>query len=315
MELPTALKGAVENGIEGADVRRLARLAEEISERYRGADGRGTPLVTRADEALAYAAVRMPATFGAARAALSHALEATDLDIHSLIDAGAGTGTATWAAAELLDLREITCLEGADAMLELGKALMSGGPGARWVKCDLASQEIPGKADLVIASYALNELADDARLEAVRRLWNAAGKMLLIVEPGTPTHFQQLMRTRELLLGLGAHVAAPCPHGDACPLPADDWCHFSCRIARGRLHKRLKGADVPYEDEKFSYVAFVREKPAVPRARVIRPPSVEKGRITVEACGVPGLERSAFLKRDGEAYKMARKLKWGDALE
>ncbi len=315
MELPTTLRGAVENGIAGADVRRMAKLAEEISERYRGADGRGSPLVTRGDEALAYAAVRMPATFGAVRTVLSCALKAMNPDIHSLIDAGAGTGTATWAAAELLDLREITCLEGADAMLELGKSLMCGGPPARWVKCDLAAREIPGKADLVVASYALNELAEGTRLEAVRRLWNAAEKMLLIVEPGTPTHFRQLMRAREFLLGLGAHVAAPCPHGDSCPLPADDWCHFSCRIARGRLHKRLKGADVPYEDEKFSYVAFVREKPMAPRARVIRHPSVEKGRITVEACCIPGLERRAFLKRDGEAYKMARKLKWGDTME
>jgi ribosomal protein RSM22 (predicted rRNA methylase) len=315
MELPTALRGAVENGIAGADVRRMAKLAEEISERYRNAGGRGSPLVTRADEALTYAAVRMPATYGAARSALSCALDAARLDIHSLIDAGAGTGTATWAASELLDLGEITCIEGADAMLELGRSLMSGGPAARWVKSDLASQEIQGKADLVIASYALNELAEDRRLEAVGRLWNAAGKMLLLIEPGTPAHFHQLMRARDTLLGLGAHVAAPCPHGDACPLPEGDWCHFSCRIARGRLHKRLKGADVPYEDEKFSYVAFVRDKPGTPRARVIRHPSVEKGRITVDACGLSGLERRAFLKRDGEAYKMARKLVWGDSLE
>ena len=314
MELPGALKGAVEKRVSGADVRRMARLAEDISCRYRESE-RGAPLISRADEALAYAAVRMPATFGAARTALRHTLEAVDFVPRTLIDAGAGTGTATWAAAALLDLREITCLEREDAMLELGRELMAEGPEARWQTCDLASQPIPGTADLVVASNALNELGEDARRAALAKLWNAAERMLLVVEPGTPVHFQQLMEAREFLLGVGAHVAAPCPHEHACPLTEGDWCHFSCRIARGRLHKRLKGADVPYEDEKFSYVAFVREKPAHPRARVIRHPIAEKGHITIDACRADGIEQRVFLKRGGEPYKVARKLEWGDAME
>ncbi len=313
MELPLALKGAVERRLAGADMRRMARVSEEISERYRAADGRGAPLISRADEALAYSAVRMPATFGAAKTALARALEAVDFDIRSLIDAGAGTGTATWAAAGLLSLQEITCLERADAMLELGQSLMEDGPAARWVKCDLSAQPIPERADLVVASYALNELNEEGRLRAIEKLWGAAEKMLIIVEPGTPACYRQIMKAREFLTGMGAHVAAPCPHGDVCPLPEGDWCHFSCRIARGRLHKQLKGVDVPYEDEKFSYAAFVRENSARPHARVIRHPLAEKGRITVDLCGTSGLQRRAYLKRD-ESYKMARKLSWGDGI-
>jgi ribosomal protein RSM22 (predicted rRNA methylase) len=314
MELPMALKSAVEQRIAGADVRRMAKAAEDISERYR-ASGRGEPLISRADEALAYSAVRMPATFGAARTAHSHALKACPVELYTLIDAGAGTGTAAWAAAELLDLREITCLEREDAMLELGRTLMAEGPKANWIKCDLSAQPIPGTADLVVAPYALNELGEDARLFALEKLWNAAEKMLLVVEPGTPAHYRQLMKARDFLLERGAHIAAPCPHEGTCPMAEGDWCHFACRIARGRLHKRLKDADVPYEDEKFSYMAFVREGPANPRARVVGHPIIEKGRITVDVCRATGFERRAYFKRDGEAYKIARKLRWGDAIE
>lgn len=314
MELPVALKAAVEARVADADHRRMARLAADISERYREKTRSGAPLVSQADEALVYAAVRMPATYGATRTALACALAAHPLEIRSLMDAGAGTGAATWAAASLLDLEEITCLEGADAMLELGKSLMTEGPRARWLNCDIANGPLPGAADLVIASYMLNELSDAQRPAALEKLWNAAGRMLLLVEPGTPAHAQQLARARAQLIALGAHVAAPCPHNGECPMAAEDWCHFTCRIARSRLHKQLKGGEVPYEDEKFAYMAFAREKIAPPRARVLGHPALEKGRITATLCAPGGIEKRAFRKRDGAAYKMAKKLSWGDSI-
>ena len=39
----------------------------------------------------------------------------------------------------------------------------------------------------------------------------------------------------------------------------DDWCHFTCRVARSRLHKLLKGGEAPYEDEKFAFLAVARQ--------------------------------------------------------
>ena len=35
----------------------------------------------------------------------------------------------------------------------------------------------------------------------------------------------------------GANILAPCPHARPCPLAAPDWCHFSARVARSRLHR------------------------------------------------------------------------------
>ena len=43
-------------------------------------------------------------------------------------------------------------------------------------------------------------------------------------------------------------------------LLAPDWCHFTQRLPRSRAHKQIKEADVPFEDEKFSYVALTRAR-------------------------------------------------------
>jgi hypothetical protein len=43
-------------------------------------------------------------------------------------------------------------------------------------------------------------------------------------------------------------------------MSGNDWCHFSQRLPRSRDHMLLKDADVPFEDERYSYVVVTREK-------------------------------------------------------
>ncbi|TGT92956.1 methyltransferase type 11, partial [bacterium M00.F.Ca.ET.163.01.1.1] len=89
-------------------------------------------------------------------------------------------------------------------------------------------------------------------------------------------------------IAAGAHVLAPCPHEAPCPLNPPDWCHFSRRVARSRLHRLAKDADVPWEDEKFIYVAASRQ-PAVSRAaRVIAPPKSGSGKVSMKLCDADG---------------------------
>ena len=316
MELPFTLKAAIEDRCAAHPTGDLIAAARNISERYRNESGRGKRLLTQDMEALSYAVVRMPATYGAVSTALDYTLACFDAPIRTVLDVGAGTGAATWAVREAVGEAEFTCLEREEAMIRLGSSLMTGDEQlskAHWVRHDLATAPVTQRADLVIASYALNELSEEKRAEVLRNLWDCADKLLLIIEPGTPVGFGQLRKARETLIALGGQVAAPCVHQEECPLPAEDWCQFTARVARSRLHKLLKGGDVPYEDEKFSYLAVAKVPVSPAECRILRHPQKEAGRIALRLCTADGIQDKAVTKKHGEFFKRARKADSGDA--
>lgn len=317
MEFPVELRHAIEQRAEACTPAQLQKLSQQLTLRYHTLSGRGRSLLRDQDEALAYAIVRMPATFGAVGDALAHTLECTFLRPRSMLDVGAGTGAGSWAAQTLLELDAITCVEREPAMRSLGTALMQQGGKAllhaRWLEGDLTRNSLPCHADLVLASYMLNELSPASRTAAVNKLWDSADQLLLILEPGTPTGFSILLQIREQLLGRGAFLAAPCPHTGPCRLSDKDWCHFSARIARSRLHRQLKDADVPYEDEKYAYLAFSKAPVLPASARILRHPKIEKGQITLSMCSADSNQLLPVRKREGERFRRARKVSWGDS--
>ncbi len=318
-QLPAALLGAIDALAGECGRAALSRDAQAISESYRLRTGHGERLLTRAGEAAAYAAARMPATYAAAHVSLSEALRSSGLEPRTLLDCGAGTGAVSWAADALLALEQVTCLEREDAMRGAGERLMSAGSdalrAAHWTGYDLSEDKPLPRAELVVEGYMLGELREELRLPAAERLWDAAEKMLVLIEPGTPQGFANLAAVRAHLAGLGAHVAAPCPAGCArCPMEGDDWCHFTVRVQRTRLHKALKGGDAPYEDEKFAYLALTREAPKAPcSARVLRHPMIAPGRITLTLCAGGGKTVRVVTKKD-PLWKRARKIGAGDCV-
>jgi len=315
--LPAALTAALYDITAEIDGARLEKDAKNISETYRMRTGTGKRLLTRESEAAAYAAARMPATYEAARAALLGALDASGFAPRTLLDCGAGTGAASWAAADLLELEEVTCLEREEAMRSVGSALMQSGGMERavWQAFDLTDKKpLPG-AELVVEGYMLGELAEEMRLPVARKLWDACTQMLVLIEPGTPQGFANLAAVRKELAGLGAHVAAPCPAGSQnCPMTGGDWCHFAVRVQRTKLHKTLKGGDAPYEDEKFCYLALTKTLPrAACAARVLRHPQIAPGKITLTLCEGNEKKIRVVTKKD-PLWKQARKIGAGDAL-
>ncbi len=317
MELPYELKQIIENEAQKIKTSSLSAAAEAISEKYRREKGDGSRIVTDRTETAAYSAVRMPATFGAVSAALSYAKECADIEIRSLIDAGAGTGAAAWAFAEVFNEAErVICLEREASMSSFGRYLMEeGGFPAEylWKEFDISTDEITDKADLVTASYMLNELNEKSRIRAVEKLLNGAEKMLLIVEPGTMAGYRNIIAAREFLISAGARIAAPCPAQCACPLPENDWCHFTVRVPRTRLHKSLKGGDAPYEDEKFCYIAAVRGEVKLCKNRILRHPKIESGKITLRLCSGGNITEQIVTKKNGDLFKKARKSDCGDS--
>jgi ribosomal protein RSM22 (predicted rRNA methylase) len=186
-------------------------------------------------------------------------------------------------------------------------------PHLTWRVTDVATEPIDGAPrDLVTMAYVLNELAPAARHSVPERLWRVTADTLVIVEPGTPAGWGRILAARRQLIEADAHVIAPCPHAFACPLEPPDWCHFAERVARSRLHRQAKEAEVPWEDEKFSYVAVSRKPAAFAAARVIARPRKGSGRVTLRLCRPDGSAGDElFSRRNGTMFKCAWRSGWG----
>ncbi|HVD84890.1 MAG TPA: small ribosomal subunit Rsm22 family protein, partial [Bradyrhizobium sp.] len=317
-DLPAELKAALDARLQGLSRNDAAGRAALISQTYREGGGSGT--IRTEIDALAYALVRMPATYAAVTASLNALREIT---LHfapaSLLDLGAGPGTATWAAAEAFpSLKSFTLLDGNSALRALALDIGRGSLRLR----DMAYQRGDARAaladaeaaDLVVASYMIAEISEAEQASLAELMWVKTRDTLLIVEPGTPAGYARILAVRRQLIASGAHVAAPCPHDGECPLAAPDWCHFTQRLPRSRAHKQLKSAELPYEDEKFAYVALTRAPVARHPARVLAQPDVNKVEVTAKLCTAEGLVIARIPRRAKGDYSAARRWRWGDAV-
>ena len=170
-------------------------------------------------------------------------------------------------------------------------------------------------ADLAVLSYLLGELPEGLG-HAVVAAATAAAPLVLVVEPGTPRGYAAVLAARTLLTDAGWHLLAPCPQDGTCPLARrpGDWCHFSARLDRTVLHRRLKGGRLGHEDEKFSYVLASRDPVVRAAGRVLRHPVTRKGLVQLEVCRADGTAAPAVVtRRDPGAYRAARDAAWGDA--
>ena len=317
-DLPAELRAALEAKLQGLSRNATAERAALISRTYR--DGGNSGAIRSEADALAYALARMPATYAAITASLNALRELRpDFAPASLLDVGAGPGTATWAAATAFaSLQGFTLLDANGALRAL--ALDLGRDSARLnrmsyhraaARAGLAEVE---PADLVVASYMIGEAGDAERTALAEQLWAKARDTLLIVEPGTPAGYARVLALRQQLIASGAHVAAPCPHDGICPLAAPDWCHFTQRLPRLRAHMQIKGAELPFEDEKFSYVALTRNPVERHFARVLAQPVVSKVEVAAKLCTPDGLALTRAPSRAKADYGRARRWRWGDAV-
>jgi ribosomal protein RSM22 (predicted rRNA methylase) len=277
-----------------------------------------------------------------------------------VLDAGAGPGTASWAAAARWpQLQSVTMLDRNPHLLAAARTLAGSNPSlssARFISADLASlpagagnlllpfpregegvgalrssasateggsastkleaSDHAGSFDLILAGYAFAELPAQTRERVLASLWTVCSGLLVIVEPGTPSGFATILACRTALIASGARIVAPCPADHVCPIAAPDWCHFAERLSRSRAHMRAKDASVPFEDEKFSYLAVARDGIDIApiEARILAMPHATKPGVRLKLCTASGLADRVVLKRDKPAYKAISRKSWGDSL-
>ncbi|WP_245278194.1 small ribosomal subunit Rsm22 family protein [Methylosinus sp. PW1] len=316
---PQELTAALERLLDERSRRALAERAARISALYRSG-GTTAQAILCEDDALAYALYRLPATYAATIHILGRLAErAPDFSPRRMLDLGAGLGTASLAARAIWpQIDENALLDRSEPFLALASRLAGAAlEKARIVAGDLsAPPDLGAPFDLVVASYALTEIAENSLDRAVDAAWANCSGALVLVEPGTPRDHARLMRMRARLVAAGARVSLPCPHSAPCPLQPPDWCHFSVRLARSRDHKLLKGADAPFEDEKFAYLVATRPEASIapaPARMLARPEALKHG-LRIKLCATAGIEEVTVAKRDKAAYAPIKKKDWGDEI-
>jgi ribosomal protein RSM22 (predicted rRNA methylase) len=309
--LPAALKAAMATLLEGVSRKELAARSATITTSYRGGVGSAAAIASETD-ALAYLVARLPATYAVAAAALAQVRDAVpDFAPARVLDAGAGPGTATWAARETWpSLAHATLTDSNPRFLSLAHRLV---PDAEILDRDLARDALPA-ADLIIANFVIAEVVQPR--DVIAGLYAATDDVLVLIEPGTPQGFIRIRGARDQLIRQGAHVLAPCTHANACPLAGEDWCHFSQRLPRSRDHLQTKRANVPFEDERYSWLAVSKTLHSAfdGRARVLAPPRETKPGIAFKLCTASGLEQRFVARRDKAVFAPLRKAAWGDVI-
>lgn len=308
---PGSLDSAIATWLKAAEGGTLREKAGRLTEAYR--HGRSSAHIDLA----AYLTARMPATYAAVGRVLSQLSAIAEGFVpKSILDVGAGPGTASWAAlAQWPEIAAVTMIEADARFAGLAEELAGASEiptlaAANIIKAKLG--ENTAKAELVIAAYVFAELEERAAGEAALKLWAQAEQMLVIIEPGTPRGFARIRNARAALLDAGAHMLGPCTHSNSCPMSGKDWCHFTQRLARSREHMHAKAASVPFEDESYSWIAVSRQKYELPQARIVAPPETTKISTTLKLCSVNGLTVRQIASRNKSAYKQAKKLEWGD---
>ena len=257
------------------------KSAERLSELYRSGDWGLDP-----ELAAAYLEVRFPAT----QAVLKRVIEEAPPG-QSLLDFGAGPGCD-------LDYATITRVEHNPHIFKIGKKRH---PKDEWLT-DLP--KIPH--DLVLASYSLGESP-----QSLDALWSLTKIALIIIEPGTPQGYQNILSFRSQIIEQGGFVKAPCPHENPCPLQKG-WCHFGTTVQRTQKHRLLKSGTLGWEEEKYSFVILTREKPER-YSRILHVPQKRKGHLKLTLCQEDGINECTFTKKE-ERYKEFKKKRWGDFL-
>ena len=316
MDIPEELKNAIEELLLKNKNNEIIQNAQIISNKYRKNDGKGKRLLTEQNEAISYAVSRMPATYAAVHSAVCQTLENYSEDLQTLFDIGAGTGAATWAINDIIDISNIRCFEREQNMMNIGKQLMNNTELSKvqWEQFDILQDDIKERSDIVVTSYMINELPEKEKEIVIRKLWNATNKLLIIIEPGTPAGFDNILKIRKELLKKGGYIVSPCCNQGECKISKGDWCAFYARVFRSSIHKQAKKGELGYEDEKFSYIAFSKRPVKIDGDRILRHPQIYKGYVNVKLCTKDGIQEKKYSKKDGDIYKRVRKLGAGEKI-
>ncbi|KAE9040452.1 hypothetical protein PR003_g5391 [Phytophthora rubi] len=294
-------------------------------------------------ETLAFLAFEMEATYACTHAVFTELQKRLpDFKPTSVLDFGAGPGTASWVAKDFYDqsLDKYRVVEPSQSMVDAAEVLLGGFPGlsVRRSIADMSRDINAGnKYDLIVVSYVFSDITNDfERVATTSALWELLSEngCLVVVDRGSPWGSHHVRSARQFVLDSvkadedgkeGARIIAPCPHHFECPAAGSTWCHFVQRSPvvnrpREATTKRWHGQ----KGSKFSYMIMQKTRKGSdedaaanekkPIARMMRGPLLATRHVYLDLCTPEGtIERRSVTKGKAirEVYRASRKAHWG----
>ena len=242
-------------------------------------------------------------------------------DVESVVDFGGGPGTFLFAISKFKTLNKYTNVERSDSFIGIMNVLVeeflsssTTNTHVDSISCNYlkpGSQDIP-TSDLCVFSYTLCER--DNSLACLSDLVEHSN-MVLIIEPGTPSGFKNIIQARDKLIEKGFGTIAPCTVSNGfCPLrdSESDWCHFVERVDRSRIQRHLKNGVLGYEYEKYSYLLMSKNSIHSDGKRIISRPNYTKHSISFDICSEKNSHIVITKKENKSEFKIVKKSIRGD---
>ena len=292
--------------VQDLDDRQLAKQIEIIRELYtsrrEGLDEKDwTP-----QEVTAYASFYLPTNlkkFDFIFDQLSSAVR-EKISNCSVVDFGTGPGTYLLAFLQRLGLSSGKTHYGIDnnkIMIKQAKKLIEGTCPEAYENITFQEKltfDFSEKESLLIFGNSLNEIHSQDIFQIVEMV---SPKYLLLIEPGTPAVFEEVLKLRGYLKDNGYQCLYPCPNMQECPLQFGyerDWCHQVWRgtheleVERLAQLARIDRRTMPFIGHLYYYGENARKGDALSSARFIRFIGESKHAFNWQVC----LEKESSLK-------------------
>jgi ribosomal protein RSM22 (predicted rRNA methylase) len=273
----------------------------------------------------AYLLFYWPVSYAQARSTLSELGHRP----RAVLDLGSGPGPLAFAAVDA-GASTVVAADRSKPALELARALATEAGEGLGTREWSPEKPLPeGTFDLITMGHVLNELfaGDIARraalVESILAKVNPKGS-LAIIEPALRDTSRALLKVRDVLVGKGYAVRAPCLFRGNCPalVKESDWCHAERSWRPPRLVEDLaKAASLHKEALKMSYLVLAPKGEAWPEPppgtlfRIVSEPLEGKGRQRVMGCGPEGrLGLAMQEKHETPANRLFFKAVRGDVL-
>ncbi len=251
----------------------------------------------------AYLLFYWPVSYAQARQALGELPQRP----RQVLDLGSGPGPLAFAAMDA-GAKEVVAADRSKPALALARALATEAGEALATREWDPTRKAPlpeGTFDLITMGHVLNELygtgdgATAPRAALLEQVLSQVkkGGSLLVLEPALRETSRALLKVRDVLVGKGYAVRAPCMFRGNCPalVKESDWCHAERSWPMPRVVEELaRAAGLHKESLKMSYLVLAPRGetwPELPPGRLFRivsEPLEGKGRHRYIGCGPEG---------------------------